>query len=515
MLSLFTATPAATPPTFPADFYSGEQQDLSINQGGYDIPNGACCSQTDSPQCKIQAISMGADVREQGSMNRSRSDSAQGSILTWFAPVNKQMALLPGSQANSSHKWVCAQYCPQDGDFTSSVMIGDGHKGIFDTPKDLGKASVTQPAIAGGTTKTCEHWRWTETLLKLIPLQKTDFFVDMAATPPVPFFSASVIEPLGKKIGQENSSFIGFAPLDDVSYFDIDPDSLKTCPMSQNCNQNNKRQPGDRFGLPLFKTMHDAAKEKAAAKPAQVKADLVEAPPPPQPNVSFGTDFVANEDNLMLINQGGKQAASGDVCCDGSVAQCQVQLSHIGGTRYFDLTNKRERFEDTVAKQVTIDLHSVKKSILVNVTNGLETCQEYCPIDPDDTMSPFNPFDPFDAVKDMGKTTLGGKTVEHYRWSDVILKIIKMQTTDFYAQFSGKTAIPVAAYTVITPFGMQQIGSQNQTWTNWTAGTPSKAKFDIAGVDSCPLSNNCGSPQMQAHRLRTRQLHSFYRHMLA
>ena len=77
----------ATPPTFPVDFYSGEQQDLSINQGGYSINNGACCSAANSAQCKVQVISMGADVREQGSMNRSRSDSAQGAILTWYAPV--------------------------------------------------------------------------------------------------------------------------------------------------------------------------------------------------------------------------------------------------------------------------------------------------------------------------------------------------------------------------------------------------------------------------------------------
>ena len=94
-------------------------------------------------------------------MNRTRSDSAQGTIVTWFAPVNKQMALLPGSSANSSHAFVCAQACPQDGSFISSVLIGDGHKGIFDTPRDKGQATVTQPALAGGATKECEHWSWT------------------------------------------------------------------------------------------------------------------------------------------------------------------------------------------------------------------------------------------------------------------------------------------------------------------------------------------------------------------
>ena len=45
--------------------------------------------------------------------------------------------------------------------------------------------------------------------------------------------------------------------------------------------------------------------------------------------------------------------------------------------------------------------------------------------------------------------------------------------------------------------------------------TPPKAKFDIAGLENCPLSNKCQSPQMQAHRLQARQFHTFYRHVMA
>ena len=70
-------------------------------------------------------------------------------------------------------------------------------------------------------------------------------------------------------------------------------------------------------------------------------------------------------------------------------------------------------------------------------------------------------------VSDLGQTAFDGQLVEHYRWSDVILKIIKMQTTDFYASFTGATATPVAALTQLTPFGLKPIGVQNQTWTNW------------------------------------------------
>ena len=61
------------PPTFPSDFYTGMQTSLVINQGGYDIDSGACCAQTAS-QCKVQGVAMGEDMRQQGSMNRSRTD---------------------------------------------------------------------------------------------------------------------------------------------------------------------------------------------------------------------------------------------------------------------------------------------------------------------------------------------------------------------------------------------------------------------------------------------------------
>ena len=433
------------------------------------------------------------------------------------------MALVPGSTINSTHKWACAQYCPQDGDFISSVLIGDGKKGIFDTPKDLGKATISQPAIVGGATKECEKWQWTETILKVLPLQETDFYVDMSTTPPQPFFSSSDIKPLGEEIGQENTSFIGFVPLTAADdYFDIDMDSITTCAKSDNCGDDPPPSAPSASGRHLkgirfLKSIHQVAEERVNALPAEKRELLVEKadPPPPEPNISFGTSFTATENNILEINQGGKKIPSGDICCDGGASQCQLQLQHSAGTRYFDLDSKRTRFEDTIAKQVQVDYYKVHMSLLVNVTNGVETCQEFCPIDPRDTLDPFDPFDPFDKVTDMGPTTLDGKAVEHYQWSDVILKIIKMQTTDFYADLSGPTAVPVAAYTKLTPFGEQQIGGQNQTWSNWVPGVPPVEKFTIAGLKVCPRSQNCGSSQMQAHRLRTRQLHTFSRYAMA
>ena len=132
-------------------------------------------------------------------------------------------------------------------------------------------------------------------------------------------------------------------------------------------------------------------------------------------------------------------------------------------------------------------------------------------------LDPFDPFDPFDKTKDMGATTYEGKAVEHYRWADVILKIIKMSQTDFYADISNpKAAVPVFSTELMEPFGQQPpIGTTNQTWSAFAAGAPDPKKFVIAGAATCPRSGNCGQSEMQVHRAALRQLHTFARHMKA
>jgi len=496
----------AMPPTFAQDFYTGQQSNVAIVQGGYETETGACCDVTLAPGCKVQYISTGGDIHEQGSKNRTRSDTPQGTIITWFGNVKKQMVVVPGSATNSSHNLVCVQYCPTQGDFVSSVQIGDGKKGLFDTPKDLGKRQITQQA-PGGLTKVCELWQWTETILGIIPMEKNDFYVDTAVSPPVPFVSHVDVKPLGEHIGTEMDAFINFTPMEVEKFFDVDPSSIKSCPKSEHCNEDSPKlktlQKHQRFA----KSMLDVAEEMAPLVDMSSRAD-----PPPPPALDFGTDFTANEEAKVLVNQGGVLAANGDVCCLASnPGQCQVQLQHSKGVRHYDLTNQRERFDDSISKRVHIDFYGhIKKSILVNVTNGVETCAEYCPIHKRDSLKKFDPWDPFDTIKDLGQTVFEGKPAHHYQWSDMLLKIIKMQTTDFYVNQTGAKAVPLFLTSALTPFGMQQVGSQNQSWTSWELGAQPAKKFSIAGLDTCPLSNQCQSHQMQGHRMRTRQLHTFY-----
>ena len=285
MLALVSVTigaPSATPPTFAKDFYVGQQSSLAINQGGYVGDKGTCCSLEHASQCKVQASNMGADLREQGSQDRSRTDSARGSIVNWWGNVKKQMAIVPGSAVNSSHKWACAQYCPLDGEFYSAIKIGDGQKGFFDKPKDLGQATITQPKSIGGASKTCEHWRWTETLLRIVPMSTTNFYVDNSVQPPEPFFSSQVIKPFNKPLGMENSSFIGYKAMDVSDSFDLDPDSVANCQKSDQCQDNqqlNELSPTMAALIRTAPTAYDRAKILSAA----VQATRSHADPPAPP----------------------------------------------------------------------------------------------------------------------------------------------------------------------------------------------------------------------------------------
>jgi len=535
MIALTLSPFGATSPPWPVfakDFYTGSQDNVALVQGGYFIEGGGCCSATKSSNCKIQAISMGSDVREQGSMNRTRSDSAQGSIVTDFV-AKKQMAVVPagtpGAPNSTTHKWVCAAFCPTDGDFASSATIGDGKTTGKDRPKDLGKELVRQPKAIGGNAKTCEHWAWTETIFGLLPMDSNDMFVDNSGASPAPWFSASRITPFGGAcIAQENTSFVGFTPVDWTKdkdgYFDLDPDTVTSCaPNPQGCGQNNDENNKDAAAhlarsrtlqhLRFAKSMTQKAEEAAAALGyAAGSAD----PDPPQPKIAWPKDFSATEDARMAINQGGATKPNGDICCAGGPGQCQIQFSHQAGQRYYDSTHQRERFEDHIAGQVVVTDYKAHKDMLINVTaSGEEFCQEYCPLDPRDTMDAFNPFDPFDPVVDKGEATYMGKKLHHYEWKDKILKFITMQTSEFYVDDSdAKHPTPVALNSVLSPFGMQ-LGVQNNTWAEWTPGTPPAAKFAIKGVDTCKMSSQCQSGSKQAHRARRGDLFTFYRYMLA
>jgi len=257
------------------------------------------------------------------------------------------------------------------------------------------------------------------------------------------------------------------------------------------------------------KTILTAAEEEVAAMPVEQRAPPAAADPPQQPNITFVGDFSAHENSIMQIIQGGVEI-NGDPCCssDSPYPQCQIQMQHRGGMRYMDIKNQRTRFDDEVSGEMIADDFTSHMSMLLNKTDGVDTCQEYCPLDPQDTLTPIDPFDPFDKTVDKGATTIDGKAVEHYFWADKILKIITMSKTDFYADIKDpKNAIPVFLSQHLTPLG-QDLGRTNQTWSNLKAGTPSADHFKIAGMKTCPKSSKCQSSNMLMHHVQTRNYHT-------
>jgi len=267
------------------------------------------------------------------------------------------------------------------------------------------------------------------------------------------------------------------------------------------------------FGRSLLDAAKQEAQRLMEAQPVAIEAD-----PPPPPNVTFGTDWVSTEETLMLINQGGHSgigSATGDICCLPESPQCQVQLSHRKGTRYFDLTHSRTRYEDVLSGEISIDDYHLHKSYAVTVDGGVETCKEYCPIDVNDTMRPYSPFSPFDPIKDLGATTFEGHPAEHYQWKEQILHIITMSQTDLYADITDPMhAVPLFMTENLEPLG-RHMGYTNRTWTNWTSATPPASKFSVQGLDTCPMAKKCNSQQAMLRNLQSRQFHTFASSMLA
>ena len=480
-------------PSFEQDHYYGSYESVSINQGGTNTDHGTCCDAT-AAQCKVQVISLGGDHWNDAAHNRSRDDTQEGQIVNWYHykghDEGKQMAITFNQTVNA---YQCEQFCPLDGDMPKLE--------INKYALHLGKHEIKQDG-QGGQTKSVDLYQWTDRLV-VIPLDQTKFYVDESVNPPVPFFENLLLEPFGEKIGTENTSYLGFTPGPvDQTKFNIV--GIEGCPKGDNCNDNSYATPA----LKLKKSFLKAAEEKAAQATATVEKStpLKDAP-------VFASDWSAHETAHLVINQGGVPDASGALCCAHAViGQCQVQTEYQQGQKYFDFSNNRTRFEDEVSGEIIVNdyIKGMEMSVVHNETLGYDVCQEYCPLQ--DELEVFG-IDP--DAKDEGASTdpMSGKAAEHYHWADVILKIIQMSHTEFYADISGDKAIPLSQQEHLTPFGGPEIGSSNNTWANFTEGAQPASKFDIHGVDTCPESPNCGQQSRQLHRLSNRDYKTFAKYL--
>jgi hypothetical protein len=521
--------PPPPPPSFAPDFTSTTQTDVFLKQGeSKATPGGACCA-ADSPGCQLQGMFSRDLVEEQGSMNRTRSKTmcSGGPCIVaslYGGGVDKQMMLAPGAAHNSTHEFVCAEFCPLSGDFVSSVQIGhaDNQSGPVTYQ---GRATVSQEegssAKAKAKTETCDRYRWSEMLFHVVPVQTTDFYVYTGGAEPAPFFSSvSILN--GVAPVSFNSSFLGFRAANLTGRFDIDPASIQSCPMSPGCSgREDGRRALNRFGggasllrSKLFSRPPRRRSVSSSASSASASSSKASG------NTNDGTtrqwsDYSCKEDTAMLSNSGGVFRGD-DVCCTPATTttvngECLVTRSRKRGMHYVDAQNHRERYEDEISGETRVIVYgkpganrtkTTLKDMLINVSaDGTETCQEYCPLLDGETLEPL-------ALganhTDEGAAVVDGQHVEHFRWSifdeiPIVHKQVKVAQVEFFvthtdtdadADTPAASAVPVFSETRLINGGVQT-GSQNTTYSGWVQGVPPASKFDIAGVATCPQAKNC------------------------
>ena len=545
-----SAAPAPLPnapplPTFAPDFYVGALQTATrvsgapYSHGG----EGKCCATGERAVAgevgSIETLMMGSDTYEQGSMQRTRLDSGRGSIVTWFGDVMRQMAVVQSN--GTAHKWACAVQCPLNGTFEPSVKVGNENDPpySYSHPRPtLLPGTFTQPAAIGGASKTCERWRWGQ-FISVIPMALVTAYVDTTtATLPSLFGIAKRLIPIH---GWENVSFVGYQP-GNVSedHFDIDPASIAACPESAQCFAAEDEWQGllstslsaaRRFPDKVSATAGSAKATAGSAKgqrPVAAPANAADPawwpPPTPPPNITFVGAYTATEVQEASSHQGALELSNGDLCCGfelDSAPHCEVQIAKTSGVRYMDVPNQRTRYEGAGTKPGSAEIadYTVHKHMFVSRLNGsgVTSCLEYCPIDPKEVLH-NHPFGYHVIIRDLGPAPWAGnpnRTVEHYQWTETMWPTpIPLSTVEFFADISNpRAAVPIRRSQAINPLGLPTLGVQNLTWTQFKPGTPDEAKFDIHGVDTCPLSTTCKSPKWQQARLALGMHHTFARYM--
>jgi len=229
-------------------------------------------------------------------------------------------------------------------------------------------------------------------------------------------------------------------------------------------------------------------------------AVVVVAGPQPQ----FPNDWSALEDDELAVFQGQYSTIGSKMCCDIR-SNCQVQTQYELGNVYVDCSHNRTRFDDRISRQTIVTLYDRQKNMLV-VNN---TCKEYCPLQGEVLTPGFL----VKEAHDLGQVTLpDGRKAQHWQWKETIFGIIVMEIIDVYVNQSDMTnAVPFGQVDHLTPFG-EHIGDMITNWNDFKPGTPDPALFDIQGVDSCPMSPNCGSQVHQMHRLRMRQMKTWVKY---
>merc|ERR1711871_1102296 len=151
----------------------------------------------------------------------------------------------------------------------------------------------------------------------IIPLDHEKFYVDDSTNPVTPFYRSTQICPFGQQIATENTSFLQFTPgFSPSNVFNIS--GIEECPKSDNCGDNTEGMVLTRNQRAWYKftpTIMQLAESEYQKR--ELEADT-EPKMTVGDNITFVSDYVATEESLLLINQGGHEDANGNFCCNHS-----------------------------------------------------------------------------------------------------------------------------------------------------------------------------------------------------
>lgn len=218
------ASPASakgdTPPTFPQDFFSNEQNFLVLPQGQYstnDVSGSLywCCGPDSN--CKIQTEYEAGPTYVSFSTQQMRLGNpgdAQAEVIDYNADVFKQLLV----DENNT----CTSYCPcQQGDALIPLAVDP---------------SATKIGVATIGGKQYDQWQWSDHLGKRIKMDTINAFIDTSGAQPQPFLWAEDITPFNQYLATANTTYDSFKPgTPDPSMFKVN--GISSCPLNQNCQQ--------------------------------------------------------------------------------------------------------------------------------------------------------------------------------------------------------------------------------------------------------------------------------------
>ena len=136
-------------------------------------------------------------------------------------------------------------------------------------------------------------------------------------------------------------------------------------------------------------------------------------------------------------------------------------------------------------------------------------CEFWCNLNGDISSSEESlmSYDYTHRAKYNRSTTLNGQAVDVFSWVELL---VVMPMADQHLYVEKSKAVPVYRDHHFHPFG-KDVGHIYSNYTNFVAGAPDKAMFDIPGLDKCTYGGpqQCGDSELEAAKSLERGMRRF------